>query len=65
MHIMPHPHPHQAILNLEGGDHEVVHLHALGVDLGISFRVDDAKTGVVICTKLGMIRQEIRRGSDE
>lgn len=59
MYMKPHPNPHQAILNLEGGEQEVLHLHALGKDLCIEIRVDDSKTGVVISTKRGMTRQAI------
>lgn len=65
MNIKPHPNPHHAIINLEGGEHEVVHLHALGVDLAISFQVDEAKSGVVIFTKRGMIRQDIVSGGSD
>lgn len=59
MNMQPHPDPHHAILNLEGGDDEVLHIRAFGKELGIEIRVDDAKTGVVIATKLGMTRQAI------
>lgn len=65
MYMKPHPNPHHAIINLEGGEQEVIHLHALGVDLDISFQVDESQTGVVIFTKLGMVRQNIQGGSDE
>jgi len=57
--MKPHPNPYHAILNLEGGDEEVLHLHAFGEDTGIEIRVDDAKTGVVIKTRDGMHRQAI------
>lgn len=59
MYMKPHPDPHHAILNLEGGAGEVLHLRALGKDLGISIKVDDTNTGVVISTRLGMTRQAI------
>ena len=65
MYLKPHPNPHHAIINLEGGKHEVVHLHAFGVDLNISFQVDESQTGVVIFTNSGMVRQNIQGGSDE
>lgn len=66
MHMRPYPkQPHHAILNLEGGDDEVLHLQAFKKDLGIEIRVDDAKTGVVITTPSGMHRQAIPgRGDD-
>ena len=60
MMMRPYPkHPHHAILNLEGGDEEVLHLRAFGKDLKIEIRVDESKTGVVITTRDGMYRQEI------
>jgi len=59
MNMKPHPDPHHAILNLEGGDDEVLHIRAFGKDLGIEIRVDDSKTGIIITTKLGMHRQAI------
>ena len=59
MYMKPHPDPHHAILNLEGGDDEVLHIRAFGKDLGIEIRIDDTKTGVVISTKRGMTRQAI------
>ncbi|MCK5308316.1 MAG: hypothetical protein KAJ73_06865 [Zetaproteobacteria bacterium] len=59
MNMKPHPEPHHAILNLEGGDEEVLHIRALGKNTGIEIRIDDSKTGVVISTKLGMTRQVI------
>jgi len=59
MMIKPHPNPHHAILNLEGGDEEVLHVRAFGKDLGINIRIDEAKTGVVIQTLDGMYRQVI------
>ena len=65
MYMKPHPNPHQAILNLEGSDNEILYLYALGKDLGISIKVDEPRTGVVIFTKLGMVRQSIQGGSDE
>ena len=67
MHMKPHPDPHHAILNLEGGDEEVLHLWAFGKDLKIEIRVDEAKTGVVIATRKGMFGQAIpgRRLFDE
>ena len=48
-----------AIVDLEGGDEEVLHLHAFGEDTGIEIRVDDAKIGIVIKTRDGMYRQAI------
>jgi len=54
-----------AIVDLEGGDDEVLHLKAFGKDLGIEIRLDDAQTGVVICTKLGMWRQTISKGGEQ
>lgn len=59
MHMKPHPNPHQAILVLEGGDGEAIHIYAMGKDLGISIQVDDSKTGVVIKTKRGVFREGI------
>ena len=59
MHMKPHPNPHHAILNLEGGDEEVLHLRAFGKDMKIEIRIDESKTGVVIKTPDGMYRQEI------
>ena len=59
MNMKPHPDPHHAILNLEGGDDEVLHIWAFGKDLGIEIRIDEAKTGVVISAKDGMHRQAI------
>ena len=60
MHMRPYlKHPHHAILNLEGGDEEVVHIQAFGKDLKIEIQVDEAKTGVVITTPSGMHRQPI------
>lgn len=59
MNMQPHPEPHHAILNLEGGPDEVLHIRAFGKDLGIEIRIDDSKTGVVIFTKLGMTWQAI------
>lgn len=50
----------QAICDLEGGDEEVLHLYALGKDIGIAIRVDVVKTGVVIMTRDGMYRQAIQ-----
>lgn len=47
------------IVDLEGWDKEVLHVRALGKDVGISIRLDAGKTGVVISTKDGMHRQEI------
>ena len=61
MYMKPHPQPHHAIINLEGGDDEVLHVRALGKDTGIEIRVDEAKTGVVIVTRDGLYRQTIRR----
>ena len=59
MYVKPHPNPHHAILNLEGGDEEVLHLRAFNKDLKIEIQVDEAKTGVVITTPSGMHRQAI------
>lgn len=59
MNMKPHPNPHHAILNLEGGDDEVLHIRAFGKDLGIEIRIDEAKTGIVIRTQDGMHRQAI------
>ncbi len=60
MHMQPYlKHPHHAILNLEGGPDEVLHLRALGKDLKIEMRIDEAKTGIVITTRDGMFRQAI------
>lgn len=50
---------HGGIINLEGNEGEVLRLRALGTDLGIEIRVDDAKTGIVIKTRDGMYRQAI------
>ncbi len=66
MYAKPHPNPHHAILNLEGGSEEVVHIRAFGKDMKIEIRVDDAKTGVVITTRDGMFRQAIPgRGGEQ
>ena len=54
-----HPNPYHAILNLEGGDEEVLHLQAFGKDLDIEIRIDDAKTGIVIKTRDGRYRQAL------
>ena len=59
MYMKPHPNPHHAIINFEGGDEEVLHVRALGRALGIEIRVDDARTGIVIKTRDGMYRQAI------
>jgi len=59
MNMRPHPDPYHAILNLEGGDKEALHIWALGKDLGIEIRIDETKTGVVIYTQDGMYRQAI------
>ena len=59
MNMKPHPDPHHAIINLEGGDDEVLHIRAFKKNLGIEIRVDDSKTGVVIHTRDGMYRQAI------
>lgn len=65
MHMKPHPNPHHAIVNLEGGDEEVLHLRAFKKDLKIEIRVDEAKTGVVIVTPDGVRRWAIPgRGDD-
>jgi len=59
MHMMPRPsHPHEAILNLEGGPEEVLHIRAFKKDLGIAVRIDEKHTGVVITTKQGVWRQD-------
>jgi hypothetical protein len=55
MHIAPHPHPHHAILNLEGGSEEVVHIRAFGKDMKIEIRVDESKANVVISTPRGLV----------
>ena len=60
MMMRPYPkHPHHAILNLEGGPDEVVHIRAFKKDLRIEIRIDESQTGVVIKTPDGMYRQEI------
>lgn len=59
MNMKPHPDPHHAILNLEGGDDEVLHVRAFGKDIGIEIRIDDSKTGIVISTLGGIYRQVI------
>lgn len=59
MNMKPHPDPHHAIINLEGGPNEVLHVRAFGKDLGIEVRIDDAQTGVVILTPSGMHRERI------
>lgn len=59
MMMKPHRNPHHAILNLEGGEEEVLHLQAFGKDLGIEIRVDDTKAGVVIITEDGYYQQPI------
>lgn len=47
------------IVDLEGNENEVLYIQALGKDLGISIRLDDSKTGVVISTKDGVYRSKI------
>lgn len=66
MHMRPHPkHPHHAILNLEGGPDEVLHLRAFKKDLKIEIHIDESKTGVVIQTPDGLRRWAIPgRGDD-
>ena len=59
MYMKPHPDPHHAIINLEGGDEEVLHVRAFGRNLDIEIRIDDAKTGIVIHTRDGLYRQAI------
>lgn len=57
--LYPDNQVHYAIVNLEGGSDEVLHIHALGKDTGIEIRVDEAQTGIVIKTRDGMYRQAI------
>ena len=54
-----------AIVDLEGGDDEVLCLFAFGKDLGIEIRIDDNQAGVVITTLNGMWRQTISKGGGQ
>jgi len=51
--------PYRAVVDLEGDDGEVLHLRAFGKDIGISIRLNDPKTAVIIETASGLHRQEL------
>ena len=51
--------PNQAVIDLEGGADEVLHLRAFGKELGIRIRLDDGMKAVVIETASGLHRQPL------
>jgi len=52
--------PSHAVVDLEGGEDEVLHIRAFGKDVGIEIMVDDTQTGVVIVTTSGLYRWPLK-----